>query len=71
MSWLVITIFIVAVPAHWPDVGVNVYIVVPIEDVLITEGLQVPLIPSVDIDGSEGAVLFLHKGPGCEKVGLS
>ena len=53
-----ITIFIVVVPAHCPVAGVNVYIVVPIADVLITEGLHVPFIPLVDVNGSDAVVLF-------------
>lgn len=36
---------IVAVVAHCPTVGVNVYTVVPAVAVLIVAGLQLPLIP--------------------------
>ena len=47
-------------PAHWPAPGVNVYRVVPIADVLITAGLHVPVIPSLEVVGSAGAVVFRH-----------
>jgi hypothetical protein len=40
---------IVAVVAHWPAVGVNVYVVVV---VLSNAGLQVPLMPLVDVVGN-------------------
>ena len=41
--------------AHWPAVGVNVY--VPLAALLIAAGLQVPVIPFVDVAGSAGTVL--------------
>ena len=40
------------------DDGVNVYVVVPREDVLMLAGLQVPVIPSFDVSGSAGAMAF-------------
>ena len=55
--WLVITISIVAVVAHWFRSGVKVYVVVPAVDVLIV-AFQVPVIPLLDGDGNGGAVLF-------------
>ena len=41
-----------AIAAHWPAAGVNVYSVVTV--LLIVEGLHVPLMPLVDINGSAG-----------------
>jgi hypothetical protein len=38
--------------------GVNLYVVVPIADVLMPAGLHVPLIPSFDCSGSTGAIEF-------------
>jgi hypothetical protein len=48
----------VAVSAHWPAVGVNVYDVVPADAVLIVAGFQVPVMPFVDVTGSVGALEF-------------
>ena len=48
----------VAVVAHRPAVGVNVYVVVPAVAVLIVAGDQVPVIPFVDVSGKVGAALF-------------
>jgi hypothetical protein len=44
--------------AHCPAVGVNVYDVVPLTDVLIVAGFQVPLMLFVDVAGNDGAVEF-------------
>jgi hypothetical protein len=38
--------------------GVNLYVVVPIADVLIVAGLHVPGILLFDVVGSDGAVAF-------------
>ena len=38
--------------------------------VAIVEGLQLPLIPLVDCEGNDGAVLFKHNGPTGLKVGV-
>jgi hypothetical protein len=38
--------------------GVNLYVVVPIADVLMLAGLHVPAIPSFDVTGSTGAIEF-------------
>jgi len=43
-----------AVVAHCPAVGVNVY--VPDAELLTTEGLQVPVIPFVDVVGNAGTL---------------
>jgi hypothetical protein len=44
--------------AQLPAVGVNIYVPVPGTDVLMLAGLHVPAIPSFDIDGSAGTVVF-------------
>ncbi len=48
----------VAVVAHKPVVGVNVYIVVPAVVVEIVVGFQVPVIPSLEVVGNDGAAAF-------------
>ena len=60
----------VAVVPHCPAAGVNVYVVVPVVVVLITEGFHVPLIPFVDDNGNDGAVLFWQSGPIGAKAGV-
>ena len=47
------TIVMVAVFAHWPAVGVKVYVVVA---VLLRAGDQVPVIPLLDVVGKEAIV---------------
>ena len=42
---------IVAFIAHWPVVGVKVYIIVPAVEVFIADGLHVPPIPFVEVVG--------------------
>jgi hypothetical protein len=54
---LVTTISIVAVVAHCPAAAVNVYVAVPVVDVL-NAGLQVPLMLLVDVVGSAAGVEF-------------
>ena len=48
---------IVALVAHCPDEGVNVYVVVPKVAVLMGDD-QEPVIPLFDVVGNVGAVLF-------------
>ena len=60
----------VAVVAHWPAAGVNVYVVVPAVEVLMVAGLQVPLIPLLDVNGRAGAVLFWQSGPIAVNAGI-
>jgi hypothetical protein len=43
----------VAVVAHWPAVGVKVYVVVAV--LLTVAGVQVPVMPLVDVVGNIGA----------------
>lgn len=54
----VITIFIVVTAAHCPALGVKVYVVAPVVDVLIAAGLQLPVMPLLDVVGNTGAVAF-------------
>jgi hypothetical protein len=48
----------VAVVPHCPASGVKVYTVVPTVAVLIVAGFQVPVIFSIEVDGSVGATAF-------------
>ena len=51
--------------------GVKVYTVLPALVVLMVEGLQVPLISSIDVSGSSGAVSFRQNELGnVGKVGV-
>ena len=50
-------ISIVVVVPH-PDDGVNVYVDVPVADVLIVDGFHVPVILLFDVVGSGGGVEF-------------
>ena len=43
---------------------------VPTEAVLIVAGLQVPVMPLVEVPGSRGAVAFWQRGPMAAKVGV-
>jgi hypothetical protein len=54
---LIVTAIVVGVP-HCPELGVNVYVVVPTVAVLIAAGFQVPVIPLVDVVGNAGAMAF-------------
>ena len=58
VTWALTVTLIVAVVAHVLPLGVNVYVVVPVVDVLIDDGLHVPAIPLADVGGSGGAVEF-------------
>ena len=42
----------------------------PAVDVLITAGIQVPVIPLSDVGGRAGAVLLIHRGPIGVKLGV-
>jgi hypothetical protein len=55
---LMIVIFIETGIAQLPAVGVKIYVVFPGTDVLMLAGLHVPVIPSFDVGGSAGAVVF-------------
>ena len=57
--------------AHWPVAGVNVYVLVPDAEVLIVEGLQLPLIPLVDVVGNTGAFAPMHSVPMLANVGVT
>ena len=60
----------VAVVAHCPAAGVNVYVVVPAVAVLIVAGLHVPLTPLLDVAGNAGARLFWQSGPIAVNIGV-
>lgn len=67
-----IVILIVALVAHCPVLGVNVYVVAPVIDVLIAE-FHVPLIGGVFVEfaGKIGATEFWHKGLMVVKMGIT
>ena len=44
---------------------------VPDTVVLITFGLQVPVMPLVEVFGNAGGTLFWHSGPICVNVGTT
>ena len=52
----VVTVMVVRVP-HEPLAGVKVYAVVPAFAVLMTAGLQVPLIPLMEVVGKAAGVV--------------
>ena len=62
---LVISISIVAVPAHCPVLGVKVYVVMPTVLVLIVLGFHVPVIEGLlmELEGKLGAAPPKHNGP--------
>lgn len=43
---------------------------IPVVAVLITAGLQVPLMPLLDVTGNAGAAAFTQSGPMAVKVGV-
>ena len=45
--------------------------VVPVLDVLMVAGFQVPVIPLFDVVGKAGAAMFWHSGPICVKDGVT
>ena len=56
----------VAVLAHWPASGVNVYVVVA---VLFNAGAHVPVIPLLDVVGNGAIVVPAHTAATALKVG--
>jgi len=58
----------VVLPAHWPAFGVNVY--VPVDVFETVAGLQVPLIPFVDVVGRVGAADPVQIGAMAVNVGV-
>ena len=67
----VMVIWIVVDVAHWPALGVKVYVDVPGVAVFICAGLQVPEIPLLDVEGNAGAVVFWHTGAIGENDGVT
>ena len=57
----------VVVVAHWPAVGVNVYVVVA---VLFSAGAQVPVIPLLEVVGKAASVAPEQIGATALKVGV-
>ena len=53
--------------AHWPAVGVKVYVVVA---VLLRAGAQVPVMPLRDVTGSGESASPEHIGPTASNVGV-
>ena len=62
---------IVAVVAHSPAVGVNVYTVGPIIVVFIVVGDHVPVIPLFDVVGNVPGITPAQYGPNCVNVGVT
>ncbi len=62
---------IVAVVAHSPAVGVNVYSVGPVIVVFIVDGDHVPVMPLPDVVGNASGVSPAQYGPNCVKVGVT
>ena len=58
VTGVLIVMLSVAVVAHRPAVGVNVYTVVPRLAVFMEAGLQVPVIPFEEVAGRAGGVAF-------------
>ena len=56
----VISTVIVTEEAHCPSSGVNVYCRLPVDEVLMVDGSQVPRMPLLDISGRSGGVLPWH-----------
>ena len=59
----------VVVVAHWPAVGVKVY--VPLAVLLTTAGDHVPVMPLVDVNGNTGATEPSHIDATGLKVGVT
>ena len=53
----------VTTEAHWPAVGVKVYVVVPAAAVLIVDGLQMPFMLFSDVVGSVPGISPTQYGP--------
>jgi len=65
---LTVTVNVVVV-AHWPASGVNVY--VPLAVLLTTAGVQVPVIPFVEVNGNTGATAPEQIGVTTAKAGIT
>ena len=51
--------------------GVNVYVIVPAEAVLIADGLHVPVMPFVEVPGNAPGVAPTQYGPKAANVGVT
>ena len=64
-----LTVTVSIVPAaHWPAFGVNVYVAVTV--LLTIAGLQLPIMPLVEVFGSMGAAVPLQIGAIALKAGV-
>ncbi len=66
-SGLTVTVKVVVI-AHWPAVGVKVYVPVA---VLLTAGAHVPVMPSLEVVGRTGAGSPLHIAATAANVGVT
>ena len=67
---VMVMLTVVATP-HCPASGVNVYVVAPSADVVMVAGLQVPVMPLLEVAGNAGATLFRHNGPMVLNTGVT
>ena len=63
-------ISIVSVVPHWPIVGVNVYVVLPIVEVFTNEGFHVPPIALIEVVCNICATEFSHWVDNVVNVGV-
>src|SRR4051812_43013666 len=63
LAHLITVMLIVDAKAHWAEVGVNVYVLVPVDEAEMVPGLQVPVMPFVDVPGNLGALAYWQRGP--------
>jgi hypothetical protein len=59
------------VEAHCPSDGLNSYVVVPTDDVLMIAGIHVPMMPFVDVKGRSGGAEPWQSGPIGLKIGVN
>jgi hypothetical protein len=63
-------VMFILIGAEQPDVGVNVYAVVPVVAVFIVAGLHTPVIPFDEVVGNAVGVEPWQNGPIAPKVGV-
>jgi hypothetical protein len=69
--WLVTVMLMVVATPQLPASGVNVYVIAPSAEVLMVAGLQLPVMPLLEVAGNAGATLFRHNGPMVLKTGVT
>ena len=57
------TISIVWEPAHCPEFGVKLYVLIPAVVVAMADGDQVPTMPSCELEGRAAATSLIQNGP--------